>query len=223
MERFEEVQAERFACIPAGTASYPATLFTNAPLQALQAAFAMVEASCSSITAASPPVAPLLALRDVTYSTADGTLCAFALGFEVAAGAAVLVEGRSGSGKSTLVRVLAGLHPMLTGSIEMLPPSQVRTGPAVFLGSMLAQSAQGVWQICEDEMLACMQVMFLPQRALTAPGGALWDQLTYGCSRPVSSADMKAALQCVGLHHLLDRAGGDWQRPVNWAGALCSS
>ena len=65
---------------------------------------------------------------------------------------------------------------------------------------------------------AALQTMYLPQRALSAPGATLWDQLSYGCSRPVGPSDVAATLQRVGLQHLLARVGGDWQRPTEWTG-----
>lgn len=109
----------------AGTMSYPATLFTDAPLHVLQRAIAVVAASGAPLPEP-PPLRPLLSLRDLRYSTADGWPCARGLRFDLPPGAAVLVQGPSGCGKSTLVRVLAGLHPAQSGTFQLPPRDEVR-------------------------------------------------------------------------------------------------
>ncbi len=66
----------------AGTSSYPATLFTDAPLAALQQAIAAVGAGCAP-SLQLPPPPPLLCLRDFAYGTANGWLCAAGLDLQV--------------------------------------------------------------------------------------------------------------------------------------------
>jgi ABC-type multidrug transport system fused ATPase/permease subunit len=114
-------------CTPAcaGTAAYPATLFTDAPLHVLRHAIAAVAAASTPLPAPSAP-RPLLRLQQLSYSTAGGWPCVAGLSLDVQPGGAVLVEGRSGCGKSTLVRVLAGLHPVQSGALELPHRDQVR-------------------------------------------------------------------------------------------------
>ena len=57
---------------------------------------------------APPPVAPLLAVRDLAFARDDLPIFG-PLGFAVHAGEALLVQGGNGAGKTTLLRVLAGL------------------------------------------------------------------------------------------------------------------
>lgn len=48
------------------------------------------------------------------------------LGFQLAAGEALLVKGPNGAGKSTLLRALAGLLPLMRGEIRLNPPVEAR-------------------------------------------------------------------------------------------------
>jgi heme exporter protein A len=48
------------------------------------------------------------------------------LGFQLAAGEALLVKGPNGAGKSTLLRALAGLLPLAQGDIRISPPTEAR-------------------------------------------------------------------------------------------------
>jgi len=48
------------------------------------------------------------------------------LGFQLAAGQALLVKGPNGAGKSTLLRALAGLLPLAQGEIRINPPAEAR-------------------------------------------------------------------------------------------------
>jgi ABC-type uncharacterized transport system fused permease/ATPase subunit len=67
-------------------------------------------------------------------------------------------------------------------------------------------------------MTAWVQVMFLPQQALIAPGATLWEQLSYGRSQPASPQQAADVLLQVRLQHLLVRAGGDLHQPADWSG-----
>lgn len=107
-----------------GTAAYPATLFTDAPLGVLQQAIAAVAATSKPLPAPPAPL-PLLSLQQLSYSTAGGWPCVAGLSLDVVSGGAVLIEGRSGCGKSTLVRVLAGLHPLQGGTFQLPHRDQV--------------------------------------------------------------------------------------------------
>ena len=210
----------------AGTAAYPATLFTDAPLGVLQQAVAAVSATSKALPAPPAPQ-PLLSLQQLSYSTAGGWPCVAGLSLDVVSGGAVLVEGRSGCGKSTLVRVLAGLHPLQSGTFQLPPRDQVSSG--TYSSQKDCQQTQyGPFACClllaayrrqpaqhEEDLV---QVMLLPQQALTAPGATLWDQLSYGCSQPATPQQMVDSLRRVGLQHLMSRTDGGLHLPADWSG-----
>lgn len=75
-----------------------------------------------------------------------------------------------------------------------------------------------MWLVC-----APVQVMFLPQRPVAAPGKSLLEQLIYPAVMPEEGTAMDLQhlahlLQQVGLVDLLQRVQGDWQRSQNWQG-----
>ncbi|MCI0753043.1 ABC transporter ATP-binding protein/permease [Teichococcus vastitatis] len=72
------------------------------------------------------PDGPLRAEK-LTIALPDGRVLAQETGLELQPGEAVVITGASGSGKSTLFRVLAGIWPFATGTIE------VPDGEALFL------------------------------------------------------------------------------------------
>lgn len=68
-----------------------------------------------------------------------------------------------------------------------------------------------------------MQVMYVPQRPVAAPGPSLLEQLIYPSCLSDHSAvsDMQRAaglLHDVGLEDLLYRVDGDWRRKQDWQG-----
>ncbi len=65
-----------------------------------------------------PPSAELAA-RDVRYAYREGRDVLHGVDLDVAPGSRVAIVGPSGAGKSTLGRLLAGIHPPRTGSVEM--------------------------------------------------------------------------------------------------------
>ncbi len=75
-----------------------------------------------------------------------------------------------------------------------------------------------IWLVCVP-----VQVMFLPQRAVPAPGNSLVEQLIYPAVMPEegSALDLQHLahlLQQVGLIDLLQRVQGDWRLSQNWQG-----
>lgn len=113
----------------AGTACYPATLFTTAPLSALQDAMAAFSGSQSmtpavdGVTLQQPPA--LMSISDLSCDTVVGVPVVRGLSLQIPVAGALLVEGPSASGKSTLLRLLAGLHPCRAGHFALPPPEQV--------------------------------------------------------------------------------------------------
>ncbi len=74
-------------------------------------------------------------------------------------------------------------------------------------------------------VLVCVpvQVIFLPQRPVAAPGNTLLEQLIYPAVMPEegSALDLQHLahlLQQVGLIDLLQRVQGDWRLNQNWQG-----
>lgn len=65
-----------------------------------------------------PPSAELAA-RDVRYAYREGRDVLHGVDLDVAPGSRVAIVGPSGAGKSTLWRLLAGIHPPRTGSVQM--------------------------------------------------------------------------------------------------------
>ena len=68
-----------------------------------------------------------------------------------------------------------------------------------------------------------VQVMFLPQRPVAAPGKTLLEQLIYPAVMPEDSTALDLQhlahlLQQVGLTELLQRVQGDWRVSQNWQG-----
>lgn len=126
--------------------------------------------------------------------------------------------GPNGCGKSTLIKALCGLHRLSAGSIHLQDASLHRSA-----------GLQGT--------------MFVPQRPLAAPGSALWQQLCYpgadggsaasscGTSTAIRldrqqqavrppDAHLLSLLRRVGLEYLLERVGGSFEAPADWAAML---
>lgn len=74
-----------------------------------------------------------------------------------------------------------------------------------------------------EDSLYRVQVEFLPQRSVIAPGSSLAQQLAYGTSSCASPATMRGVLQSVNLPHLLHRVSGDLHQEADWAGGLLHS
>ena len=73
-----------------------------------------------------------------------------------------------------------------------------------------------------------MQVLILPQRALTAPGDTLLEQVIYPSALPERLEDVEThqlthVLQLVGLSDLLHRAQGDWLSSHEWQGGCVTA
>jgi putative ATP-binding cassette transporter len=90
---------------------------------------ALAGAQAASGAGARRPAAPGGPLRaeKLTIALPDGRVLAQEMWLELQPGEAVVITGASGSGKSTLFRVLAGIWPFATGTVE------VPDGEALFL------------------------------------------------------------------------------------------
>src|SRR5262245_39758662 len=63
-----------------------------------------------------PPAQPLLTMRGVSKQF-GGTQALADAGIDVGAGEIVALLGENGAGKSTLIKILAGIHPLDSGTI----------------------------------------------------------------------------------------------------------
>src|SRR3954467_15352027 len=85
------------------------------PMKPMRAAAALLDTNANRAPA-------LILVRGLskTYVTSSGTVTALkSLDFDIHDGEFVSVVGQSGCGKSTLLKVLAGLLPCTTGSVEL--------------------------------------------------------------------------------------------------------
>jgi len=108
-----------------------------------------------------------IALRGVskTFGRGDGAVNALEdVSFDVPRGSFVSVLGPSGCGKSTLMRLIAGLHPVTTGSIEVdgRSPEQVRQ--AREFGIVFQQPVLFDWRTVEQNVALPLQIMGRPKQ-----------------------------------------------------------
>jgi ABC-type multidrug transport system fused ATPase/permease subunit len=108
--------------------------------------------------------------RHVRYAYRAGHDVLHGVDLDVAPGSRVAVVGPSGAGKSTLGRLLAGIHPPRTGSVDMggvplagLPPERLRRHVAlvtqehhVFVGSLRDNLRLARPDASDDEILAAL-------------------------------------------------------------------
>ena len=66
------------------------------------------------------------------------------LNFSVESGEAVAILGRNGAGKSTLVRVVSGLVPLTSGSVELFGATIRRTSPSKLASRGVVHLPEGV-------------------------------------------------------------------------------
>jgi len=186
-----------------GTRAYPATMFTDAPPEAVREALS--QALDVDLAGAAPPggapggrggaaAGEVLALEGISYDLPDGRVGLRGLSVAVRRGGSLLIRGPSGCGKTTLLRCLAGLSAFSGGRARAPPPGAA---------------------------------MFLPQRTVMAPPtgrdgrSSLREQVLYpGGPGPGSGAfgDAEAleAIREAGLGGLLERAGGDLDWRANF-------
>ncbi len=131
-----------------------------------------------------PPSAELAA-RDVRYAYREGRDVLHGVDLDVAPGSRVAIVGPSGAGKSTLGRLLAGIHPPRTGSVEMggvalagLATETVRRHVAlvtqehhVFVGTLRDNVRLARPEATDDELLAALAAVDAREWATALPEG----------------------------------------------------
>jgi len=108
-------------------------------------------------------VQPKIIARNVvkTYPTKDGDILAVDnLSLEVADGEFVCVVGPSGCGKSTFLRILAGLTPLTSGSVEIIRDAKTKKP----LNSMVFQEyAIYPWKTVWDNVAFGLEMRGVPK------------------------------------------------------------
>ncbi|HEY5186031.1 MAG TPA: ABC transporter ATP-binding protein [Actinomycetes bacterium] len=131
-----------------------------------------------------PPSAELAA-RGVRYAYREGRDVLHGVDLDVAPGSRVAIVGPSGAGKSTLGRLLAGIHPPRTGSVEMggvalagLATETVRRHVAlvtqehhVFVGTLRDNLRLAGPEATDDELLAALAAVDAREWATALPEG----------------------------------------------------
>lgn len=129
-----------------------------------------------------PPARPLplpdgalpLEVRDLTFGYEEGEEALTSVSFQVPAGSVVGVVGRTGSGKSTLARLLVRLHEVPEGTVR--------------LGGV------DLSRVALEELRR--RVAYVPQEVHLLDATLLDNLALY---QPADPADVRAALQAVGL------------------------
>jgi phospholipid/cholesterol/gamma-HCH transport system ATP-binding protein len=110
-------------------------------------------------------VTAVVEVRDLSIGWSRDVVLLEHASFDVQSGEIFGILGKSAAGKSTLLRVLAGLEPPLSGTIEMHAASAI--GPAI--GVMFQQGALfGSLTICENVALPLQRWTDLPPDAIRA-------------------------------------------------------
>src|SRR5262245_15048535 len=119
-------------------------------------------AAASSETDAEPTSALILARGlSKTYVTASGSVTALKnLNFEIYDGEFVSVVGQSGCGKSTLLKVLAGLLPYSSGSVEL--NGKPLRGPTPQAAVVFQSPVLLPWRTVLDNVLLPIEFRKLP-------------------------------------------------------------
>ncbi|KAG7667755.1 putative Lysosomal cobalamin transporter ABCD4 [Nannochloris sp. 'desiccata'] len=188
-----------------GTSAYPVSFFTNASVEVLfEALSSLADSTDSGLSSplctsrnfsgisaspASSTSSCLLSCRDLSFSTPDGRKPLVSnLSFSLSRGQWLMISGPNGAGKSTLLRVLSGLHSPTAGTV------------------VYNNDVSGNDDLFADPTVA----MLLPQRPLSAPGPALWQQIAYpGTTRPADHV-LGSILNDVGLGYLVEQTGGNF-------------
>ena len=164
-----------------GVHTYPATLFTTAPLAHVQAALAAARHVPDANVTRGPSSdgdSALLDVRAVTLADARGEApprcAACGVSFSLRRGQHIVVQGAPGVGKSTLMLALRGLVPLAAGEVAW---------------------GRGV------------RAMFVSQTALQAPSASLHAQLAYPSDIMCTDEEVVALLETVGLGYLRGRQG----------------
>ena len=136
----------------------------------LAAARLEVNASGDGVDPSCETVPPVLRVRDLCVTTADGKTAANGLSFDVPVGEGVALVGPSGAGKTTLVEVLTGQRTADAGTVEL-----GRGGVLEVLGSRLTERTP-------EQRLAIQVVSQDPVTSLN-PAVTVGRQLQRACKR----------------------------------------
>ena len=109
------------------------------------------------------------------YGGKQGTLALQQLDVDIAPGEFIAVVGPSGCGKSTLMRLIAGLHPVSSGSITV--EGKTVNGPVTDLGIVFQSPVLLDWRNTLDNVLFQADIRGLPVKAYRERALALLQQV----------------------------------------------
>ncbi|WP_345250663.1 ABC transporter ATP-binding protein [Pigmentiphaga soli] len=120
--------------------------------------------SIAAVNGAAPPRARVVGVSGVckTYRTKRGTVTALSdLSFDIADGEFVTVVGPSGCGKSTILKIIAGLMPPTTGTVEVF--GDTVTEPRADAGMVFQSPRLLKWRTVLDNVLLPIEILGLPR------------------------------------------------------------
>jgi NitT/TauT family transport system ATP-binding protein len=110
----------------------------------------------ASANGAGPKVSPAVRLHQVGKTFDNDVVAAEGVDLSVAPNEFVSIVGVSGCGKSTLLRIIAGLIPSSSGSVEVL--GQAVEGPHEDVGLMFQRPALLEWKTALENVLVPIQL-----------------------------------------------------------------
>jgi cell division transport system ATP-binding protein len=158
--------------------------------------------NCSQ-TASSASTAPIIQLRRLTKTYANGSQALVDVSLDIPKGSFLFVTGPSGSGKSTLLKLLYGAEQPTSGDLLV-----EGLAPAVLRGDRLALLRRRIGIVFQDYKL-------IPKRTVSENVAfVLWAQ---GYDRKEVQRRIPPALKMVGLTHKANQfpehlSGGEQQR-----------
>jgi NitT/TauT family transport system ATP-binding protein len=112
-----------------------------------------------------PSSQPIIDLKNVTmaYGGADGVIALSDASLQIEKGEFVAVVGPSGCGKSSLLKLISGLHPPQSGSVQVA--GKPVTGPLKICGMAFQSSMLLPWRTAIDNVVLPLEIVSSGSRA----------------------------------------------------------